>query len=233
MQRSGAKKADRPDCTGCGSALAQSGQFCSVCGLEVKSGSGRAATYAVFGLLALLMVVITAWAAVPGRDPDVVYGPSGPDGGSSPEGTTTMEAIDLRQIADNLFNHVVNASAEGNTSQLREFLPLALVAYEEAEPLDVDGLFHLSTLQRIDDEPAKALASAGKILDTDPTHLLGLGAAAAASRELGRDQEAADYYGSFLEVFEEEVARSLEEYLGHSTFLTSIKADAQEHLESR
>jgi hypothetical protein len=142
----------------------------------------------------------------------------------SPEGTLTLDAVDPRAVADDLFNRVVDAAATGDSAQLPAFLPLAVGAFGEAGPLDPDGLFHLATLLRIGERGEESLLTALAILDVDPDHLLGLGAAAEASRLAGRD--AVSFYRRIMEVYDVQIQRPLDEYLGHASF-TRVRADAE------
>ena len=112
-------------------------------------------------------------------------------------------------------------------------MPMALQAYEMAQPLDMDGLFHLTLLQQTAGQLEAALATAQQMLETEPNHILGLGAAAQASIELGQADAAAAYYEQLLATYETEATRPLAEYQGHSSFLQSTKADAEAFLAGR
>jgi tetratricopeptide (TPR) repeat protein len=114
--------------------------------------------------------------------------------------------------------------------QAQAFLPMALGAYEMAEPLDHDGLFHLSLLNRVAGNLDSALANAQEVLAADPNHVLALAAAAEASVELGDREAASGYYGRLLEVIDAEIARGLPEYLAHQTIMESVRSDAEAFL---
>ena len=139
-----------------------------------------------------------------------------------------------REAADRLFNRVMGALAQRDTMEVINFLPMAIDAYEIARPLDLDGLFHLSLLQRAGMRYEEALATAQEALDEDPDHLLNLSAAAEAARELGLDDLAAQYFSHVLEVWEDERARTdRPEYDEHAPLLPSILTDATEFTEGR
>lgn len=139
-----------------------------------------------------------------------------------------------REAADRLFNRVMGALAQRDTMEVINFLPMAIDAYEIARPLDLDGLFHLSLLQRAGMRYEEALATAQEALDEDPDHLLNLSAAAEAARELGLDDLAAQYFSHVLEVWEDERARTdRPEYDEHAPLLPSILTDATEFMEGR
>ena len=233
-----AGKSTRDDryCPGCTASLSAPARFCPRCGLAVASHPFREGRGAVFGLLALALfsgVVIAGWSAVWSGEYGGLYGAQARPETGPVEATLELAAADVRHAADELFNQVVDAAVAGDTMQLQAFLPMAVMAYQEASPLDADGLFHLSTLQRIGNTPEESLASARWLLERDPNHLLGLGAAAEASLELGWDDEAASYYARLVEVFDAQVERPLAEYLGHSDLLERMKGDAEAFLGVR
>lgn len=234
MRRATRRETRGQDCATCGEFVSSQSKFCSRCGSETNGFFGDAGpvpAFATLGFFVLSGLVIAVWSVAWPGDFNQAYGPAG--GVSPPEGTATMESVDPRAVADNLFNHVVDAAAAGDSTQLHAFLPLALMAYAEAAPLDPDGLFHLSTLQRIGEMPSESLESARGILAIEPDHLLGLGAAATAAISLGRSDEAAGFYSRFVAVYEGEVDRTLTEYVGHSNFLTRTESEALDYLELR
>ncbi len=186
----------------------------------------------LFAIAVVSLVTVFVWSQLLPAEINSWYG-AVRTAETTPEATLQLESIDPRAVADNMFNHVVDAAEAGDTVQLQEFLPLAVIAYAEAAPLDADGLFHLSTLHRIADDPDESLLSARTILERDPDHLLGLGAAAAASEQMGRDDDVTAYYSRLVEVYEVQVNRSLNEYLGHATFLGTLRDDAEGYLRGR
>jgi len=211
-------------CRECEFALAPGANFCPRCGLTTASSDppARPGAYAVLGLLGLFTLAVLAWSLGGGAR----AGPVSTATFDAPEGTTTLESVSPRDVADNLFNHVVDAATLGDSAELEAFLPLALMSYDEARPLDADGLFHLATLQRIALLHAESLASARGILELHPDHLLGLGAAAAAAEALGQSGVASEYRRRFAAVYGSEIDRSLVEYVGHADFLSRVEIEA-------
>jgi hypothetical protein len=224
---------DESACLGCASPLAAAARFCPRCGLAVaRAPFGRGAVLGAVAFALLSGVVVAGWSAVWTGDLDGLYGAESARDNGVPEATLEIAAADVRKAADELFNQVVDAAGAGDTVQLRAFLPMAVMAYLEAGPLDADGIFHLATLQRIGDAPEESLASALALLDRDPDHLLGLGAAAEASLDLGRRRDAARYYERFTDVFETQADRPLGEYLGHAALLERMKRDSDAFLRA-
>lgn len=218
-------------CPVCRGFVPSAASYCPQCGSEARAArDGWFAASAVFGFAVISLTMVAAWSmAWPDSDGAAAPGPNA----SAPEGTTTWEGLDGRAVADNLFNHVVDAAAAGDSVQLRTFLPLALAAYRDVEPLDPDGLFHLATLQRIGEMPDDAVQSALEILSIDEQHLLGLGTAAVASREAGQSGEARAFYARYTESYDAEIERALPEYIGHSAFLGRVVSEARELLGPR
>ena len=137
------------------------------------------------------------------------------------------------EAADRLFERVMRAITRGDSDEAQQFMPMAVGAYERARPLDLDGLFHLSLLERTAGLLEEALATAQQILDQDPDHLLGLHAAAEAAAELGRAVEAALHYRHIVDVYAPQMARQLLEYVDHSGITDNLLSGAEAFLAAR
>lgn len=188
--------------------------------------------FAGFSMFALIMVV--GWNMVQPAGPTAPAG-GGMTPGAAPTGAPGAASTDIsqmspREAADNLFNRVMQAASAGDSAQAQGFLPMALQAYEMAQPLDMDGLFHLALLQRTAGQPESALATAQQMLETEPNHILALGAAAEAAVELGETDQATAFYQQLLANIDTEIGRTLPEYQQHMNFFESARADAQAFL---
>ena len=241
-------------CNQCGNKVSSGARFCNKCGAKVPGGgSGRAAVrreiaasvfkghnlaWWVAGAAMFALIVFVGVSMVrPGPGP-VPGTTSTPTTGSAPPPATGGAAPDLStmtpiEAADRLFNRVMAAVEQGDSAQAQGFLPMAIAAYQRARPLSLDGLFHLSMLNRTAGNLEAALAQAVEILEEDPNHLLGLSAAAAASVELGELEAAEEYYRRILEVYEEESQRPLEEYEMHAIIVGGLPQEAESFLEGR
>lgn len=135
--------------------------------------------------------------------------------------------------ADALFNRVMNSISANDSAQARAFMPMAIAAYQRAFPLDLDGLFHLSMLNRTAMNLEAALDNALEIVEQDPNHLLGLAAAAEAALELGLTDEAEQHYQRILDIYDDESVRALDEYAMHSQIVSVLKDDAEAFLARR
>jgi tetratricopeptide (TPR) repeat protein len=127
----------------------------------------------------------------------------------------------------------MEAVSRNDSAQALAFLPMAIAAYDRARPLDHDGLFHLSQLNRAAMNVDAALAGAEEILAADPNHVLALKAAADAAVELGRLEDAEGFYRRLLEAYPREVGRALPEYEAHSGEMEAARSAAEAFLAAR
>ena len=250
-------------CNQCGSKVPTGGKFCSDCGSQVLGGraaptaastgrSARAGQASVQRREAVAEVVggqnMAWWVAGAAMFALILFvglsmvrpGPAaGPTAGTSaaaPAGTGTPPDISQMspiEAADRLFNRVMTSVSAGDSTAAQQFMPMAIAAYNRARPLTLDGLFHLSMLNRTAGNLEAALDNALEIVEEDPSHLLGLAAAAEAAVELGELDEAETHYRRILEIFDEESQRPLEEYQMHSQIVIVLKEDAERFLAGR
>jgi tetratricopeptide (TPR) repeat protein len=166
-------------------------------------------------------------------------GPSAPAGtGVAPVAAGTGTPPDLssmtpREAADRLFDRVMRSASMGDSAAAQQFLPMALAAYDLAQPLDHDGLFHLSLLNRVALNLDAALAGAEEVLAVEPNHVLALSAAAEAAIDLGRLDDAAGYYERLVAAYPQETARPLPEYQAHANLMESARVAAEAFLAAR
>ena len=138
-----------------------------------------------------------------------------------------------REQADRLFDRVMRYVSAGDSASAQAFLPMALAAYDLARPLDHDGLFHLSLLNRAAKNLDAALGGAEEVLAAEPNHVLALSAAAEAAIELGRLEAAEGYYRRLVEAYPREATRELPEYVGHANLMESARIAAEAFLAAR
>lgn len=236
-------------CNQCGGKVAAGAAFCNQCGNKMSGGGGsggghRAAAAAVVGgqnlpwwiagVSMFVLIFFLGLSMVRPAGPSVPTGASG--GAVSP--ATASGAPDISQMtpieaADRLFNRVMQSISDGDSTQAQSFLPMAIAAYQRARPLSLDGLFHLSMLNRTAMNLEAALDIALEIIEIDPNHLLGLAAAAETAIELGMPDVAAQHYQQILAIYDEERQRPLEEYTMHSAIVVVLKDDAEAFLAGR
>jgi hypothetical protein len=184
---------------------------------------------AMFGL-----IIVVGWSMVRPGPPPTPGGGSPAAGGAPAAGQAPVDLSTLSPVeaANRLFNRVMTTLETGDTAGALGFQPMAVQAYEMLEPLDLDGLFHVAMLQILVD-PAAAMATANRILEVEPDHVLGLGMAAQAATGLGDEDQAVAHYRHLLEVFDAQVGRPLPEYQGHQPSMTQMQSAARAFIDQR
>lgn len=239
-------------CNQCGAKAGPNAAFCNQCGAQLsgrgaRAGAGgehRAAAAAILGgqnlawwVAGIAMFVLIVVVGVSMVQPGPAGAPAAvqPGAAAVPGAGVPPDISNLtpREAADRLFNRVMTSASQGDSVGARAFIPMAVAAYEQARPLDNDGLFHLSLLNHTGMNLEAALANATEVLDRDPNHLLGLLAAAQAAAELGQTDAAAGYYERMLEVWDQERARALPEYQDHAPVIESARSEAEAFLAGR
>jgi hypothetical protein len=186
---------------------------------------GLAGAFVVGVALIVLLPILkkeTTEAVPGGALPEPIVGGTGSAAGTPPD----ISNMSPRQRADALFTRVMSAAENGDTATAMQFMPMALAAFDMAQPLDLDGLWHLALLHETNKDLPSALAVLRQGLDANPDHLLLLGAAAEVSLRSGDAAAARQYNAHFLQVYDGEIAKNLEEYRGHSNVVTQYRQDA-------
>lgn len=239
-------------CPQCGARVPADARYCTQCGTVLAGGAGAKPTRAdggsraqgrggtrlqpepsmlgwwIAGLALAVAIIVVGYPLLrPDREGAGGGGGVAPPGPPAAGGGVDLSAMTPREAADRLFNRVMGAAEAGDTGQLRFFLPMAIQAYQQAQPLDADGYYHLSLLQRTGGQADSALATARSALEAAPDHLLLLSAAAEAAQALGREFEAREYYARVVAVYEVERAKSLPEYEAHSRQLPNLLEEAR------
>ena len=193
-----------------------------------EGGPGGSAAQLGWWMAGALMVGLILLIAYP------VYGPDrqAPARPQASSGSTGAAAVDLSSMtpleaADRLFNRVMTAVTTNDSTEVVRFLPMAIQAYQLAEPLDADGKFHLSLLRLTATLDEEGLGDAEEILEEQPDHLLGLAVAADASLALGDTASARAYYRRWLDVYDAEIAKDLLEYQDHTQMIPGMRAKAE------
>lgn len=182
---------------------------------------------ALFGL-----ILVVGWSMVRPAGPAAAAGggaPAAAAGNPNAAGITDISQMTPREAADRLFDRVMRTISAGDTVGAMGFQPMAVQAYARAEPLDLDGVFHMALLELLAD-PQAALATSQRILEQEPTHILGLGVAARAALSAGDEEAATRYYQALLDSYDEEAARTLPAYEAHRNLLADYRTEAQAFL---
>ncbi len=196
--------------------------------------SGNQVAWWMAGGLLLGLVLVIAYPVYSGRDTApaafATGSATGPVAGSPPRPSGTPPDISQmtpREAADRLFERVMRAASADNSAEVVQFLPMAIPAYELAEPLDTDGKVHVVLLRLTGQFNTEALEGAEEILSEQPSHLLGLALAGDASLALSDSASARAYYRRWLDAYETEVAKGLREYDEHAGMFPDMRAKAE------
>jgi len=230
------RRADRAIASARGTPPAPTAGQGASAGASGGKGSDGALGWWIAGLAmvaVILLLLVRVLAPNQGRTDTATQGPppapaAGPTGGAA---AVDLSSMTPREAADRLFERVMRAVESGDSAQAQQFLPMAVAAYERARPLNLDGLFHLSILQRTSLEFEEALATARQGLEEAEDHVLLLSAAAEAAREMGDTETAREYYSRLLESYDQEVASDRQEYQAHAQLLPRLREDARAFLE--
>ena len=233
-------------CNKCGAKISGNAAFCNQCGAKAPGGGGGArasrrevaaetvggknAPWWIVGAAMFVLILVVGWTMVRPEGPSTPAGmPAG--GGVDPNapGTTDISQMSPREAADRLFDRVMRTISAGDTAGALGFQPMAINAFEMAEPLDLDGMFHMALLQELSD-PSAALATARRMMESEPDHVLALGMAAESAARLGDQETAVTLFRKLLEVYDVQFARNLPEYEGHRNVMVAMKANAEAFL---
>jgi hypothetical protein len=191
---------------------------------------GANAPWWIAGVAMFVLILVVGWSMVrPQQQAAPAGAPAGMGGGAADPnspGTTDISQMSPREAADRLFDRVMRTISAGDTASALGFQPMAVQAFEMVGELDLDGMFHLALLQQLND-PAAALATAKRMLDSEPDHILALGMAGEASTAVGDQAAAQEYFQHLLRVYDVQFARTLVEYDGHRNLMTQMKATAE------
>ncbi|MDE0357900.1 MAG: hypothetical protein OXN92_09250 [Gammaproteobacteria bacterium] len=180
------------------------------------------------GVFAGVLIIGAGYWALARDEPEEAPRPN-PAAGLMPAAGTPpdLSSMTPREAADRLYDRIMRAASAGDTAEALAFLPMALDAYGLVVPLDEDGHYHVSLLHSLDGDYQIARDVAERALADAPSHLLLLGAAARAASELGDSDGANAYYARFMEAWESERARGLEEYSMHAIPLAEMREAAE------
>jgi hypothetical protein len=226
-------------CPECDARLAPGARFCTRCGHEVggtrsrrpgarPGGRGNNLPWYIAGGVLLVLVIVLLVPVIRGGDGAPPRG-AAPFGAMEGGGPPPLDGSP-REQADRLFNRIMSAREQGDTTDARFFAPMGIQAYQSAEPLDDDGIYHLAAIQIVAGDYSAAIASAERILAGNPNHLLGLAAAAEAAEGSGDAAAARQYYSRFVAAYESEIGRPLPEYQDHARILPDYLTTARSAL---
>jgi hypothetical protein len=121
----------------------------------------------------------------------------------------------------------MQASESGDTAQVAQFTPMALLAYADLPEVDADARYHAAMLRMHTGDPAGARALGDSILIDQPGHLFGWLIRGALARWDRDDAALAQSQADFLRNYEPEIAAGRPEYADHRFALDQFKSQAE------
>ncbi len=213
-------------CRTCGAPLGRGASFCHRCGnrADTPRAPGEGLAWAVAGgLVVVTLVVFLAARSGSGPATSVGGAPQAPGlTGPAPD----ISGLSPRQQFDRLYERVMAAAAEGDTTTMVRLSEHAFQAYAELDTLDADAGYHAAILAaQVGGFPA-ALALADSILAADPEHLFGYLIRGTVANLAGDATALATAQTAFLRAWPSESARGRTEYLDHQTILDQFRQEA-------
>ena len=214
-------------CGACGAACSPGAIYCGACGSPqgrppskpmrdrlpwILSGLALVA----FAVAISLMIGGATGERAPGMPPTGGIIEGTPAVGSNP-GAVDLASMTPREAADRLFDRAMREDSGGDISRARFFADMAVQAYANVPPSDMDNdaLFHLGLLALLLDAPDDAAEHAAAIFASAPDHLLGWVLQEQVAERMGDDAGVSEARARFLAVLDAQRALSLEEYLQH------------------
>lgn len=221
------------NCRVCGTALAETAQFCHKCGASVSAAAAapgwRAGIpWGIGGLFvgAVLGVLLgSRLHRSPAAAPPVAAG----------DGATGIDIANMTpdQRAGLLYNKVMTLHAQGQVDSAEFFLPMALQAYAMLPARDADAHYHIGVLDLAGGNLDAALAEADSIRRLSPTHLF-VPMLRARVLSFKRDSAGARRaFAEFLRNESAEEAKHLPEYTEHASTIQAFEAEARQATTGR
>lgn len=229
-------------CTACGGGIPAGGRFCSGCGtaVAVRAATGgapeaaqvapRAAApgwlFLAVGVIALVAVLALVWPRGPAASP--------PQAGAAPVAGGGAAAIDLstmtpREQFDRLYDRVMRAAENGDDATVTQFSPMALGAYAQLLPgdVDADARYHAAMIRMHTDDLAGAAALADTIRAEAPDHLFSYVIHGTLARQRGDQTRLKTEQAEFLKRYAAEMAAERPEYGLHTFILDQFVGEAR------
>lgn len=233
-------------CRECGNTLLPDARFCTQCGAAVPSPATATSLgevepveppsqhrpsvlpWVVAGaaVVALAGVLLAPRLREPRQEPRFEFSREATAPPAGDPRSVDIASMTPRQRADALFDRVMRTTSQGDSTGARQFVPMAIAAYEMAGQPDTDARYHIGALHLVGGNPVAARAQADTILASNPRHLFGLFTAAQAEQERGNTTEARALYRRFLDAYDAELSRGLPEYKAHEPALPGMRAEA-------
>jgi hypothetical protein len=144
-----------------------------------------------------------------GGDPAAAAGPAA---GERPVRAPDISSMSPDERALRLFNRVVSLAEQGKRDSVQFFAPMALMSFQSLPQPTLLQRFELGRIAELAEVKEIATAQADTILQSSPTHLLGLALASSAARLRGDARAQAAFDKRLLAAAPAERAKNLQEY---------------------
>ncbi len=234
-------------CTACGGAIAAGGRFCSVCGTAVSAREAASApvprvvgggapdaaarptwAYLVAGVAVVVVVLVMIWprGPAPTPPPGAVAATGGGTGGAAAIDLSTMTP---REQFDRLYDRVMRAAENGDEATVTQFSPMALQAYANLLPgdVDVDARYHAAMIRMHTSDLAGAAALADTIRAEVPSHLFSYVIHGTLARQRTDQAALRREQAAFLTHYDSEMASARPEYALHKFILDQFVSEAR------
>ena len=238
-------------CPVCGASLPARAKFCGECGAPIRgaattrSASGAAnpilpwfiAGVSVIAIqtLALILALRPPSGAAGGTEASAGSGAplQGSAGAAAGRAAPDISSLTPRQAADRLYDRIARASEANDTAQVQFFGPMALQAYANAAPLDIDARLHVGMIDLALGNLDGAQAQADSIARASRTHLFGPLLKARVAEQRGNNGALRQAYQAYLAGYDAERRKNLPEYEQHASVLADTKTAAERALRQR
>jgi hypothetical protein len=242
-------------CPVCGASLPARARFCGECGTPVRGAAALKgapvaspnpilpwfiAGVAVIAIqtLALILALRPPAGPLAANEPDQRAAAAGAPGapfasGGGTRATTDISGLTARQAADRLYDRIARASEANDSAQVQFFGPMALQAYANVAPLDIDARLHVGMIDIALGNLDAAAAQADSIVRTSRTHLFGPLLKARVAELRGNSGAARAAYQAFLANYDAERRKNLPEYEQHASVLADTRTAAQRTVRGR
>jgi len=217
-------------CASCSAALTPGAKFCHRCGTPAGADAGSPASssalpWSVAGIALLALIALVAAQRFSGSRVGAGDPAASDAGAPAAAGERAGQAPDISNLspaeaAVRLYNRVMGQHERGRADSVRLFAPMAITAYQQLGPLDLDQRYDMGRIAAISGDEALARAEADTILAKHPNHLLGLILAANAAHMRKDSAGERAYRDKFVAAVPAERAKQLPEYITHENDIT-------------
>jgi len=222
------------NCSRCGTP--GQGSYCARCGAPLRSAPSAAAqptpprgrlavVAAVLGVGFLALAMVWAWPGHRSGSPAAEQAPPAVEAG--PGAPPDISSMSPRERFDRLYNRVMRAAEQGDTTTVTRFAPMAFLAYTQLDTVDADARYHTAVLRlHVQGDTAAALRLADTIQMANPHHLFAFLIRGTAGRLVNDGRLLARANSDFLAAWDQEIKAARPEYRDHRTMLDQFHASA-------